>query len=267
MVKIKVFIATHKKIETDNFPCSVLQTKAIFDSSEHNIDIHVFNSNVNKKYNHDYSMIKNSLKKVEDDVYTIICKDTCVSTMPANTLIHHLHRIIEKDDFDIMWMANWLDQCQKYSNLRHVSLTGVGVVDTYSPHGIQCLMFSPEGRRKFLKIKPLDIETPLSEYLNRSVKSGKFLAITFQPCPISFDINKAERPIDYVKSCQCADPPGPIHPDKPGSDIGFFIFIVIGIFVFICINLLIKFGIYMSNHYDYLVSKINNMKPKQYIPE
>ena len=246
MVKIRVFITTREEDRS-----SVNQAKAIFDTDH--VEIEVVSCNFKSNDNHDYEMVKKCLKLSDDESYTIICKDSSASTMPAKILIDHLHHIIKNDCFDIMWLANWLDQCQKYSNHRHVSKTGLAVVDTYSPHGIQCLMFSPEGRDKFLRIKKMIRDVHLSEYLNRSVKADRFKAITFQPCPISFDISKAEAPLDYVKTCQCADPPGPIHPDRPNSNINFFIFIVIGIFVFICINLLIKFGIYMSNHYDKLI--------------
>lgn len=254
---IEVFVLTHHDVHEGTQHTDVVQAQAIFNANnpEATVTISALQYEFDSSSNTEYEGVKAALVAADPNSYVIVCKDSSVSAISASLLIRRLVEVIQNESFDIMWLAKWLDQCQKHVGKRLVGERGMYVTDTYNPHGIQCLMFSPEGREKFLCREPLKPEMNLSEVLAQAVSVRIFKAITFQPCPISYDISRAEKPVDYVKTCECADPPGVIKPDRPGSNIGFFIFIAVGVFVAIAIFLLIRFGLYMSMRYDMALTR------------
>ena len=257
---LKVYISTNSNIHNHHYTASVKTAQAIFNgmSTFFNISIKVFNPSCNEKLNQDYVMLYDALKDSDCTSFTIVCKDTSVSTTTATALLASLELIVKdyihdaeqrsRKRFDILWLAKWLDQCEKQYNRRHNNGRGMYVTNTIGPHGVQCLMFSPQGRDLFLDLEPITKDISLSNYLNRNCQD-KIKAITFQPCPIKFDITYADKPIDYVKLCECTDLPNSIKPDKPGTDVNFFVFIIIGLVIVMIIYLLIKFGVFVSDRY------------------
>lgn len=237
----------------------VRQAQAIFNGhcSDLEVLIHIIKCDYkNTTCNGEYLAVAQALHAAKDHSYVIVCKDTSVSSISASLLLQHINEVITTEkNFDVMWLAKWLDQCTKLSGKRLVGDRGMYVADTHSPHGVQCLLFSPEGRVKVLSKENLPHDVSFSHILNRAVAKGTLRAITFQPCPISFDVSRATTPVDYTKTCECADPPGPIKPDKPGSNIGVFIFIVIGVLIAVMIFLLFRFGNAMSAKYDAAAAK------------
>lgn len=258
--KLEVYISTDVSPVSEPYPVSVQQAYRIFNAANPFLDVEtkIFNpaEALDTKNNPDYVMVNEALKRASDDAYVIICKDTTVSTTKATHLLERLQKVIAVHEngthrFDVMWLAKWLDNCENQVEI--VSLRterGMSVVETTSPHGIQCLMFSPEGRQKFLNAPPVPKTHNLSMALNAAVKAGSLKALAFQPSPLHFDVKSHKHPSDYAKLCECADAPGAVRPEKPGTTLNFFIFIVIAVVVAVVIYGLIHFGYILNNAYD-----------------
>lgn len=246
--KLDIFILTNDSIPEDceEWPYSLTQTRNIFNGYNPNLDIKIKSIEISCT---EHKAIGNAFEDSRNDAYVIICKDTTVSSLSPSDLLFRISEVISTECFDVMWLAKWMDQCQKHSRIRKISDTGSYVVNTYSPHGTQCLLISPEGKRKLQKQK-CDEKTNYSELLNRLVKAGKLKAITFQPSIVSYDVSRARVPLDYVKMCECADPPGTIKPDLPPAEPNVFIFLIIGIIILISIFILIRFGNHMTKRYE-----------------
>ena len=269
MCQLRVYIPSHhKQCESDSVHPEVDSAISIFigDSSFFDVDINVYKPDPCDDLDLDYQIVKEALEmsaEFKDESYTIICKDTSIATASSQQILNLIESVVKMNqdhcdkDFDILWLADWLDRCDLFTNIQKIGGRGAYVADTVSPHGIQCLLFSPKGREKFLMMEPVKSGAiTLSGTLNRRTvlrnnsesshectpRNVKFKSRVIQPCPVSFDSSRAKSDVEYAKCSACADPPGPVKPNKTGSDIGFFIFIVIGIVIIAAIAILIKFG-------------------------
>ena len=216
-------------------------------SSFFDIKINLINVNNSKDEDMDYNFVKKSISmslEVDPSSYVIVCKETSVSNLSSDTLLDHIQKCVLlseketiKSSFDIVWLSGWLSRCDQYTNYRELH-KGTYLVDTTSTHGVQCLLFSPSGCNKFMKMNKVSPNTPLGLILNRSIRNRNandihlnFISSTITPSPINFDIRRGKEVYDYVKTCHCVDPPGTINSDKGGSDISLFVFIIIGAFI------------------------------------
>jgi tetrahydromethanopterin S-methyltransferase subunit G len=245
MVTLDVYVPT-KHVDDPDHP-DLANVTSIFGNitpGYFDVSLVLFNPVHIANQDNDFTMVREALVASHAD-YIMICKPTSVSISTSDDLLNMLEQSVSTS-FDILWLAKWLDRCDLYSNYVNIGTTGVYLVDTQSPHGIQCLLFSTEGKEKFLQLDPLKKDTPLSLYLNRQ-SSSSFHSVTITPSPVKFDIRKVDDDIDYVKLTECVNPPGSIKPDRAGNDIGFFIFIVIGLLLIGLIYVIIKFGNQATN--------------------
>ena len=269
--KLRVYIPTkHIKVNEGNVHPDVDSAIALFvgETSAFDVKVILFDPTCDKEYDKDYQMVCQALrmsKEADCKAFTIVCKETSISSSSSQQIFKliedaiTLHKSEAKRRFDILWLADWLDRCDQFTNIQQIGSRGAFIADTVSPHGIQCLMFSPEGREKYFKMEPVKAGTiTLSGVLNRrtvlrtnadceSEKNIRFISRVIEPCPVTFDVRRAKSDIEYAKCSACVDPPGPVKPNKTGSDIGFFIFIVIGAVIITAIIILVKFGNSMSN--------------------
>jgi hypothetical protein len=225
---------------------AVRQVKSIFKKFEANVTVYPASCDINS----DIREILCSQSDCDRTENLIICRDSSISTMNSEELYKVVSYIIDNECFDVLYLANWLDYSDKQCNRRVLTSTGLTLVDTYNPHGLQCLMFSPSGQQI---LKNMDLVN-VSDELNHAVRRCRMKALTFQPCPISFDINQAVISLDIVKTQPYADSPGIIKPEHPGGSNLIFIFIVVGIIVVLLMFIVIKFGTHLSTGYRKLVN-------------
>ena len=129
------------------------------------------------------------------DSFVIICKDTAISSASSATILDVVEATIESssypgNQFDLFYLAKWMDRCDQYTNVREVGANGLKLVDTISPNGVLCLMFSPQGVTKFLSSFSPDenpiINQPLGQVLNSRI-SGKNSSSVFGSFKTSLD--------------------------------------------------------------------------------
>ena len=204
--------------------------------------------------------------KINPSSYVIVCKETSISSLTSNILLQYIEKCViksieepDKSKFDIIWLSHWNSRCDQYTNYREL-LNGTYLVDTTSSYGIQCLLFSPSGCDKFMKMNKISTKnTSLSLILNelsinrKSDNIDNFISCAITPPLINFDIRKSKDVYDNIKTCQCIDPPGTINSEKINYDISLFVFIIIGIFIIILLFLFFninKNNINKSLHYS-----------------
>ena len=140
-------------------------------------------------------------------------------------------------------MCRWLDRCDLYQEL--AKSDGVTkIVRTFSPLGLQAIMYSPVGRDIIIGKKPMvtkpyieyftPIEPPLGDQLNKEISSGNLSAICMVPNIFEYNVLLAQTDSDLFKMADCRlaeDPEEETH--SPGiAPFLWFVCIVIGIILF-----------------------------------
>ena len=262
------------------------------------------NHNVNPKFDSDYDFLLDSILKSNKydncecepdeqncfngknpncqsvtESYTIICKDTAISVCTAQTLYDMIEKSIDlskesKEDFDILYLGKWMDKCDKYTNVRNVGERGLKLVDTVSPNGVLCMMFTPSGKNKFFdtfdpKTNPIlkaTLKSPktLGHYLNSMISNRKennnktvFYATTFTPNLINFNVIDRINDKELIKTIECQEVPSvktsnikkissiknlPATPiTKKSSNMSFFWFVIVILFVLLAAWIIITY--------------------------
>jgi Ca2+/Na+ antiporter len=206
--------------------------------------------NLNEKLDPDYAMYYEALKRSnqwdkENNIsssFTIVCKDTITSNNSAQTLYDILERAIDlskgidlfsnppilplegeeekESNFDLLWMAVHMDDCDHYTNVRDLNETGMKLVDTIEPNGVLCILFTPEGKQKFLsifddKVNPIKKGTvtaprSLGKELNSRINNNKnekdkFRAVTPFPSLVDFNIFARGDNRELIRTVRCKD--------------------------------------------------------------
>ncbi|CAH6419445.1 Hypothetical protein POVN_LOCUS731 [uncultured virus] len=213
----------------------------------------------------DYSMVLDAFSKAAPQSYVIICKDTSVSSNTSDAILDALEKAIDSGQqpgnaWDIFYLAAWLDRCDQFSNIREINERGLKIVDTVSPNGVQCIMFSPQGRTKFMQafdpatnpIKDLSLGKVLNSRISsrdapgaidttRPAAMQRFFAATSTPHLVQFDVTKRKTEAELLKATECRSVPS-AEPTKtkPSSNMGFFWFIIVVIVVILIAWALIK---------------------------
>ncbi len=185
-------------------------------------------------------VFNNALTMMNDkhpDSYCIIVKDTSVS-MAGPDLIAKIVKecIATSKAWDVCYLCKWSDKCQLYDsyslndgndgnnekkiNTPLLSVTAgrntpsvqnaYSIMRTYSPQGLQAVMFSPSGRMKITgkttdkdgnkNVKP----KILSEMLTKDIYEGKLRAHCVVPNLFNYDIMlNALSNQDYMKLNEC----------------------------------------------------------------
>lgn len=262
---LEVFIASDKE------SCDVNSVVSMFNgrsSKGLQAEIEVFVPPKVKGWDKDYAMLIDVFNKADPSSYTIICKDTAISTSTSETILNVIETAMETCSFDLFYLAKWMDRCDQFSNMRDVGDQGMKIVDTVSPNGFLCIMFSPKGKEKFLQVfPPFETEDckanpitkqPLGQVLNsrismrnskayldesRPTSAKRFSAITCHPSIINFDITKRRHDIETLKTVECREiPKEDTTKTKPSGGLGFFWFIVIVLIVIVLVWAIYKMG-------------------------
>lgn len=227
---------------------------------------------LNDTCDHDYQLLIHSFglaskKSHYDNMYIILCKNTAVSSSTSQNILDVLEFVIHenknhKNVFDLFYLSKWLDRCDQYTNIKEIN-NGLKVINTNSPNGFHCVMFSPLGRKKFLRSYHPDkhpiADRTLAQVLNSRIgykddkHEGTFIALSTTPTLLNYDvIDGRGDPKNTLKTSECRDTHIPTKPTvgKVTSNMGFFWFIIITILIVLAAWCLIRFGFYYSNKYD-----------------
>lgn len=165
--------------------------------------------------------LKDSLHKHKDD-FLIIVKDTSVTHASAKTIDGIVRKIVESGNtssgkFHLCYLCKWMDRCDIYSDRKEINGRSTILAKTQAPHGIQALLVSPHGRDILLGertmkngkaiVAGLFERENMSPVLTEFILKGYIDATCVVPNLFDFDISKAVRNSDYLKTIECLPPP------------------------------------------------------------
>ena len=153
-------------------------------------------------------------KKNTPKNHVVVLKDTSVSNASTNQMANVISAAINSGNWDVCYLAKWLDRCDLHSNKKPINGTMTTLSKTVSPHGLQALVFSPNGRDVVLGDKKMKngelfqnpdkpLDKPLDEKLNENIANKNITATTPDPNLINFDISSAKKPSDFLKASEC----------------------------------------------------------------
>lgn len=241
----KYFIVNYITME-DNIDISKRKQSRTRDDKDSKITekLDVKNNTIIKRIN---SALRKS-EKYHPSLHTIVIKDSSVCNVDADDLYSILKTSRKINNWDICYLCKWWDECDLYENIKMTHINGsesIELVKTYSPHGLQALMFSPHGRNRFLGIMPMvdgdyftPIDEPLDKKLNKYINDEKLNAITYSKNIFSFNPSMIKKNEDLIKFTMCR--PKRKHKDE-ALDIFLYITIVgITAIILICFHQLRK---------------------------
>nr|QBK89737.1 MAG: glycosyltransferase family 25 [Pithovirus LCPAC101] len=222
----------------------------------------------NEIYRFDNSLLKS--KKKYNSMYTIVIKDTSKIQISKDDLYDTLNNAAKynekKSEWDICYLCRWLDRCDLCTPVKNTS-TNLSLLETYSPHGVQALMFSPAGRNRCLGIDPMHtgeyftpVDVPLDTKLNADIEYGSLKAITYSSNIFQYDAKHAYRDSDYVKYSICRIPE-----EEEVETYSVWLYIIIIVVVLILLFIYHKLSQYMSrarpmNRNNRRYNNLNNNK-------
>ena len=143
---------------------------------------------------------------------SIIIKDNSVSSSSCE-VIKKTCLTISQLKYDICYLCVWLDRCDLYKKVKKVKGTTITINETYSPHGLQALMFSVKGRKIMLGMKPMKNNNqfptptkPLDTELNEQIECGNIKALCTTPNLFLFDVTTSHSVTDLAKMSVCRRP-------------------------------------------------------------
>jgi hypothetical protein len=173
----------------------------------------------------------------------IIIKDSSICVADPQTISDIITSTISlsvgEETFHLCYLCRWMDKCQLYSNRKSIPGTTTGVVRTQSPHDIQALLFTPQGRDTILGKIPMNngklfqARDSLSETFNREIVAGNLTALCIVPNLMEYDIRLASRDCDYLKSNACA--PIPVLHQQSSSVNIYVAFIIVVILLIVLV--------------------------------
>lgn len=243
-------------------PTLILQTRSTDDGvkkveetlkGNNNIKFSITRSQVNDNEN---EVVMNYLKSIYSmNGYAFIINDTSITPASSGDIADYFNTLISynKDGsytFDACFLGKFLDDCNKYSDDKSISLTSNsnGSTDTQvqtntyltrttGPRGTEALLLSPSGVKKFLsevKIYPSFNETVYYGIYGKDGKNGVLRGISFVPSLYSFNPNYASTMNDLVKTSSCSSTKAPEDPTPvTGNVLQFLIFIVVIIIILV----------------------------------
>lgn len=185
---------------------------------------HRTNKILNDKDYNELERINEALRRCQEKYphhYCIVMKDTSLACFNADEIYYILKETISIPNWDLSYLCRWLDDCQTNELMKECD--HINILRTFSPHGIQCLMFSPDGRKKFLGLECMknqsnesmtaesldkqDYFTPvpmcLDIYLNKKIKNGSLVALAYSQNLFMFDPSKIKKDSDVLKLSLC----------------------------------------------------------------
>jgi len=165
----------------------------------------------------------------------IIIKDTSTSASDPSTVANIVSKSLAVDCFDLCYLCKWLDMCQLYTDVGHDTKNDkISLMKTKSPHGIQAILFSVQGRDIVLGTRTMAngqhfiINNSLDVRLSHEIFNCNISAICTVPNVIDYDIAfNASSNSDFIKANECVPVTGPQQPipNSEGNIVGFILIV------------------------------------------
>ncbi len=154
--------------------------------------------------------------------FCIIIKDTSVTNSTTEEIVKIIlsaidinkdNKYCKKHNWQLCYLTKWLDRCDLYKE--EAKIKGVTkIVKTFSPLGIQSILFSPEGRDIIIGKHRMNngkffippINSPLGDQFNLNIGLGNINATCVVPNLFNFNVMLSTNDIDFLKQCECRQP-------------------------------------------------------------
>lgn len=192
----------------------------------------------------------------DPNAYVLVIKDTSVSHVSSDQLANIVNVACTKngktpqDSWHLFYLCKWNDRCDMYDNKSGPSVDGTQMVRSYSPHGLQSIIFSPYGRDVIVGKKNLlngDKFTyhrgdSLGATLNKCILDKQINAFTTTTNVFNYDPVVAENTGDLFKLNSCDTYPidDNHHDNSRFSPAMFAVAVIIIAFVIIILIALAK---------------------------
>lgn len=149
-------------------------------------------------------------KKRMPDNYVLIIKDNSTTNVSPVNLAEILMAACQNKTWQLCYLTKWQDRCDLYTDKVKLGTTASILAKTYSPHGCQAILFSPEGRNIVLnehKMKNGEnfrVTSSLDTSLNYAIKEGHLDATCIIPNLVTYDITTIRKDADYAKCQECS---------------------------------------------------------------
>jgi len=203
-------------------------------------------------------LIDYALETAPLDSYILCAYGPLLSSLTTEAIYNTIENVIDnkskKIDFDAFYLTLYADECKFTTD--EYSYDFMKIRKTVSPHGTECILFSPNGVKK-LKDDYKEIDgRSYDHYLNNNGENMS-LYTTFPPL-ISVDISKRNSDTQLIKSTICREN---INSEKPienkqryNGNMNIFWFFLIIVFIVFIATMLISFGgvneYYVNNKND-----------------
>ena len=186
-----------------------------------------------RSYQVQWCLQKTSAKNPDRSV--IFLKDSSITNTTSEKLTNLIKLITMMNaDIDIFYLCRWYDACQQLTNITTLPEIDIKIARTYSPHGLQAMYFSPNGREIVLGNVPMKnkeyfkYDEPLEKKLNVEIYMDNITAYTTVDNIFSYDITRADHNINYNRTHVCRSiVDNPDSTQDSGNGVIWFILIVI----------------------------------------
>ena len=151
--------------------------------------------------------------------YCILIKDTSITNSTADEIADIVLLAIglnrngcEKDVWDLCYLCKWLDRCDLYEELAKID-GAPKIVKTFSPLGLQAILYSPMGRDIVLGREKMrngeyftPIAPPLGEQLSQDIALENISAAAIIPNLFDYNVMMAQIELDVLKLSECRLP-------------------------------------------------------------
>lgn len=148
------------------------------------------------------------------DLSVAVIKDTSVSNADSTTIADIVNETLQQPGWHLCYLCKWHDRCDLYTNKKVLDGRSTIIAKSHSPHGVQAILFSVEGRDIILGARPLKngqrfpeaITRPIGLLFNEAIMDGALDAVAVVPNLIEFDVNAARSNADFAKLSECRNP-------------------------------------------------------------
>lgn len=128
----------------------------------------------------------------------IIVKDYMFSNLSSNDMYHLIDNIVNNAEWDLCYLARYLDKCNGKIILNDVT-TGGALVTTKSAEGDDAVMYSPKARDSLHSLLEKHKHDSMAELLHKQLVEGKLVGVAMSPPAIQYN------PVfgDLIKTCEC----------------------------------------------------------------
>jgi len=156
----------------------------------------------------------NNARNKFPDLPVLIVSDLISSSSSSNNIEDIIGNTYQSGHFDLFYYAKWLDSCNKYTNRRPLDdNNSIMEVRTYSPHGLDAILFTENTRDIILGLKEIKRNElfnitlgALEDALHKAIVNGSLKAKTVTPSLFIRSTSTIKDNIEYLTTAECLVP-------------------------------------------------------------